>query len=148
MAFIWLYFQELILCRNAVLLLAFLASSGKSGFEIIATHKLLQDANFLMLILQVLAAEVDQTAVKTEQQQLLYKERYLITGRVCLGICVLILLLRCRNHIFIVVHYFVKFYMCLIKTCLTEVFDFMIPLMPLVLICSSQIKFNMFLVVC
>ncbi|XP_004301650.1 PREDICTED: uncharacterized protein LOC101314861 [Fragaria vesca subsp. vesca] len=70
--------EELILCRNAVLLLAFLASSGKSGFEIIATHKLLQDANFLMLILQVLAAEVDQTAVKTEQQQLLYKERTLL----------------------------------------------------------------------
>ncbi|XP_024169936.1 protein SENSITIVE TO UV 2 isoform X1 [Rosa chinensis] len=70
--------EELILCRNAVLLLAFLASSGISGFEILASHKLLQDANFLMLILQVLAAEADQTAVNTKQQHQLYKERTLL----------------------------------------------------------------------
>ncbi|XP_062026203.1 protein SENSITIVE TO UV 2 isoform X2 [Rosa rugosa] len=70
--------EELILCRNAVLLLAFLASSGISGFEILASHKLLQDANFLMLILQVLASEADQTAVNAKQQQQLYKERTLL----------------------------------------------------------------------
>ncbi|XP_050377409.1 protein SENSITIVE TO UV 2 [Argentina anserina] len=70
--------EELTLCRNVVLLLAFLASSGKSGFEILASHKLRQDANFLILILQVLAAQVDETAVNTKQQQQLYKERTLL----------------------------------------------------------------------
>lgn len=66
--------QELKLCQNAVLLLAFLASSGKFGFEILVNHKLLQDANFLMLILQVLAAVDAETTVNPKQPQL-YKER-------------------------------------------------------------------------
>lgn len=67
--------QELKLCQNAVLLLAFLASSGKSGFEILVNHKLLQDANFLMLILQVLAAEVDAETTVNPKKPQLYKER-------------------------------------------------------------------------
>nr|XP_048320321.1 protein SENSITIVE TO UV 2 isoform X3 [Ziziphus jujuba var. spinosa] len=45
--------------RNAIVLLAFLASSGKSGFEILVHHRLFKDANFLMLILQLLVSEMD-----------------------------------------------------------------------------------------
>ena len=41
------------------MVLAFLASSGKSGFDILVTNKLSKDANFLMLILQVLMSEID-----------------------------------------------------------------------------------------
>ncbi|XP_031267888.1 protein SENSITIVE TO UV 2 [Pistacia vera] len=54
--------QELELRRNAVILLAFLASSGVSGFEILVNHKLNREANFLMLILQVLVSEMDTEA--------------------------------------------------------------------------------------
>lgn len=74
-AFLLLYTQELKLRRIAVLLLAFLASSGASGFEILVSHKLFRDANFLMLILQVLASEVDtEPAVNADQAQI-FKER-------------------------------------------------------------------------
>ncbi|KAJ0053954.1 hypothetical protein Pint_03532 [Pistacia integerrima] len=54
--------QELELRRNAVIVLAFLASSGVSGFEILVNHKLNREANFLMLILQVLVSEMDTEA--------------------------------------------------------------------------------------
>lgn len=57
-----LYFQDLEIRRNIVLALAFLASSGKHGFEILINHKLHRDANFLMLILQMLASEIDMEA--------------------------------------------------------------------------------------
>ncbi|CAN6579795.1 unnamed protein product [Malus baccata var. baccata] len=70
--------EELKLRRIAVLLLAFLASSGTSGFEILVSHKLFRDANFLMLILQVLASEVDtEPAVNADQAQI-FKERTLL----------------------------------------------------------------------
>ncbi|KAM1127427.1 protein SENSITIVE TO UV 2 isoform X1 [Malus sylvestris] len=70
--------EELKLRRIAVLLLAFLASSGTSGFEILVSHKLFRDANFLMLILQVLASEVDtEPAVNADQAQN-FKERTLL----------------------------------------------------------------------
>ncbi|RXH96956.1 hypothetical protein DVH24_035624 [Malus domestica] len=70
--------EELKLLRIAVLLLAFLASSGTSGFEILVSHKLFRDANFLMLILQVLASEVDtEPAVNADQAQI-FKERTLL----------------------------------------------------------------------
>ncbi|XP_009373501.2 protein SENSITIVE TO UV 2 isoform X1 [Pyrus x bretschneideri] len=70
--------EELKLRRIAVLLLAFLASSGASGFEILVSHKLFRDANFLMLILQVLASEVDtEPAVNADQAQI-FKERTLL----------------------------------------------------------------------
>ncbi|KAF3449638.1 hypothetical protein FNV43_RR10369 [Rhamnella rubrinervis] len=54
--------ERLKLRRNAVVLLAFLASSGTSGFEILAHHNLSNGANFLMLILQVLVSEMDMEA--------------------------------------------------------------------------------------
>lgn len=40
-------------------MMAFLASSVKSGFEILVNHKLHGEKNFLMLILQVLISEMD-----------------------------------------------------------------------------------------
>ncbi|KAL5861913.1 hypothetical protein ACOSQ3_003203 [Xanthoceras sorbifolium] len=54
--------QDLELRRNAVVVLAFLASSGKCGFEGLVNHKLCREANFLMLILQVLVSEIDMEA--------------------------------------------------------------------------------------
>lgn len=73
--FLLLYFQELKLRRNSILLLAFLSSSEKSGFEILVAYKLYQDANFLMLILQVLISEVDiEVAVNADHAQV-FKER-------------------------------------------------------------------------
>ncbi|BFG30888.1 hypothetical protein CerSpe_171620 [Prunus speciosa] len=70
--------QELKLRRNSILLLAFLSSSEKSGFEILVAYKLYQDANFLMLILQVLISEVDiEVAVNADHAQV-FKERTLL----------------------------------------------------------------------
>ncbi|GAV77648.1 hypothetical protein CFOL_v3_21119 [Cephalotus follicularis] len=64
--------QGLELQRNAMILLAFIASSGKSGFEILASHKLSREANFLMLILQVLVSEMDiEAASSTESEEIL-----------------------------------------------------------------------------
>lgn len=71
--------QELTLRRNAITVLAFLASSGKSGFEIFVRSKLYREANFLMLILQVLVSEIDieETAVCVESPEI-FKERTLL----------------------------------------------------------------------
>ena len=55
-------FQDIELRKRAIIMLAFLASSGKSGFEIMVTHKLPGETNFLMLILQVLVFEMDVEA--------------------------------------------------------------------------------------
>ena len=63
-------FQALELRKNAITLLAFVASSGKSGFEILVTHKLSREANFLTLILQLLVSEIDlEAAVHTESDE-------------------------------------------------------------------------------
>ncbi|VVA29985.1 PREDICTED: PRUPE_5G025700 [Prunus dulcis] len=70
--------QGLKLRRNSILLLAFLSSSEKSGFEILVGYKLYQDTNFLMLILQVLISEVDiEVAVNADHAQV-FKERTLL----------------------------------------------------------------------
>ncbi|GMY29640.1 protein SENSITIVE TO UV 2 isoform X2 [Fagus crenata] len=63
--------QELTLRRNAIIVLAFLASSGKS------------EANFLMLILQVLVSEIDieEAAVCAESPEI-FKERTLLIREV------------------------------------------------------------------
>ena len=55
-------FQDIELCKRAIIMLAFLASSGKFGFEIMVTHKLRGETNFLMLILQVLVSEMNVEA--------------------------------------------------------------------------------------
>ncbi|KAF2324432.1 hypothetical protein GH714_013995 [Hevea brasiliensis] len=51
--------QDIELRRRAVVMLAFLAASVKSGSEILVNHKLPGEKNFLMLILQVLMSEMD-----------------------------------------------------------------------------------------
>ncbi|KAG6780827.1 hypothetical protein POTOM_013706 [Populus tomentosa] len=54
--------QDIELRKRAIIMLAFLASSGKPGFEIMVTHKLPGETNFLMLVLQVLVSEMDVEA--------------------------------------------------------------------------------------
>uniref|UniRef100_A0A6N2JYC8 Uncharacterized protein n=2 Tax=Salix viminalis TaxID=40686 RepID=A0A6N2JYC8_SALVM len=54
--------QDIELRKRAIIMLAFLASSGKSGFEIMVTRKLPGETTFLMLILQVLVFEMDVEA--------------------------------------------------------------------------------------
>lgn len=58
-------FQELNLRRNAIMVLSFLASSGKGGFECFLFHKLSKRVNFLELVLQVLVAEIDAEAFES-----------------------------------------------------------------------------------
>ncbi|EXC26228.1 hypothetical protein L484_022799 [Morus notabilis] len=70
--------EELKLRRNAIVLLAFLASSGESGFDILVSHKLPKDANFLMLILQVLVSEMDIEATAIANSPEVFKERTLL----------------------------------------------------------------------
>ncbi|KAG5228662.1 protein SENSITIVE TO UV [Salix suchowensis] len=55
-------FQDIELRKRAIIMLAFLASSGKSSFEIMVSHKLHGEKNFLMLILQVLVSEMNVKA--------------------------------------------------------------------------------------
>ncbi|KAB5573817.1 hypothetical protein DKX38_001011 [Salix brachista] len=54
--------QDIELRKRAIIMLAFLASSGKSSFEIMVSHKLHGETNFLMLILQVLVSEMNVKA--------------------------------------------------------------------------------------
>ncbi|XP_022736635.1 uncharacterized protein LOC111289660 isoform X5 [Durio zibethinus] len=81
--------QALELRKNAITLLAFVASSGKSGFEILVNHKLAREANFLTLILQLLVSEIDlESAVCTESDEtfrartLLIREVLILLNRV------------------------------------------------------------------
>lgn len=70
--------KELILCRNAIIVLAFLASSGKLGLEIFLFHKLSKRTNFLGLILQVLLSEADVDAFESCSAPEVSKERALL----------------------------------------------------------------------
>ncbi|XP_038888976.1 protein SENSITIVE TO UV 2 [Benincasa hispida] len=83
--------EELKLRRNTILLLAFLASSGKVGFEILISNKLYTESNFLALILQVTASEVEQEKTVPEPVENL-EERALLLREV------LILLNRLASH--------------------------------------------------
>ncbi|KAK3182916.1 hypothetical protein Dsin_030202 [Dipteronia sinensis] len=70
--------QDLELRRNAVVVLAFLASSGKCGFEVLVNHKLRREANFLMLILQVLVSEIDMEAAADNVKADIFRARTLL----------------------------------------------------------------------
>ncbi|KAL0553084.1 hypothetical protein IC582_006970 [Cucumis melo] len=83
--------EELKLRKNTVLLLAFLASSGKAGFEILISNKLYTYSNFLTLILQVVASELEQEKTVREPVENL-EERALLLREV------LILLNRLASH--------------------------------------------------
>ncbi|PON63346.1 hypothetical protein PanWU01x14_132560 [Parasponia andersonii] len=70
--------EVLKLRRNAIVLLAFLASSGKSGFDILITHKVSGDTNFLMLILQLLVSEIEVEASTSPESSDIFRERTLL----------------------------------------------------------------------
>ncbi|GMH09168.1 hypothetical protein Nepgr_011008 [Nepenthes gracilis] len=84
--------QDLRICRNTIVVLAFLASSGKLGFEILLFHKLSNGANFLSIILQVLASEVDAEALEHRSTPEIFQERMLLIREA------LILLNRLASH--------------------------------------------------
>ncbi|KAL2348854.1 hypothetical protein Fmac_002854 [Flemingia macrophylla] len=67
---------ELKVSRNAIVVLAFLSSSGQPGFEILVSHRLSSGGvNYLMLILQLLVSEMDLEAEAFEQQPEIFRER-------------------------------------------------------------------------
>lgn len=73
--FNWLYIQELTLRKSVIIVLAFLASSGKPGFEILLSPKFYREGNFLMLILRVLVSEIDIEAAVCAEPPEISKER-------------------------------------------------------------------------
>ncbi|GMJ00224.1 SENSITIVE TO UV 2 [Hibiscus trionum] len=74
--------QALELRKDAIILLAFVASSGKSGFEILVNNKLSREANFLTLIMQLLASEVDLEATLHTQSDETFRARTLLIREV------------------------------------------------------------------
>ncbi|XP_010441692.1 PREDICTED: uncharacterized protein LOC104724838 isoform X1 [Camelina sativa] len=70
--------EDLELCRSVIMILALAASSGNSGYELLSKHKLPQDTNFLMLILQLLAAEIDSEETEFHPKAEIFKERTLL----------------------------------------------------------------------
>ncbi|KAF5477847.1 hypothetical protein F2P56_004459 [Juglans regia] len=83
---------ELTLRRDAIIVLAFLASSGKHGFEILTSLQLYREASFLMLTLRVLVSEMDIEASVCVGPPEISKERTLLIREV------LILLNRIVSH--------------------------------------------------
>ncbi|XP_027362860.1 uncharacterized protein LOC113870469 [Abrus precatorius] len=68
--------KELKVSRSAILVLAFLASSGQQGFEILVGHRLSSSGvNYLMLILQLLVSEMDLEAGANEELPEIFRER-------------------------------------------------------------------------
>lgn len=67
--------QVLQLRRNAIILLAFLVSSGKSGLEILLSHEFSKRTNFLALILKMLVVEMDVEASESNHSSEIFRER-------------------------------------------------------------------------
>ncbi|XP_022010968.1 protein SENSITIVE TO UV 2 isoform X3 [Helianthus annuus] len=74
--------------RNTIVLLAFLASSGRSGFEILLGRNLSRRTNFLYLILQIMASEIDvetseriQPPEDSRERTLLIREALILLNR-------------------------------------------------------------------
>ncbi|KFK31549.1 hypothetical protein AALP_AA6G126400 [Arabis alpina] len=70
--------EDLELCRNVIMILALVASSGNSGYELLSSHKLRQDTNFLMLILHLLVAEMDSESPEFHPNSEIFKARILL----------------------------------------------------------------------
>eukprot|EP00268_Persea_americana_P022262 TRINITY_DN22156_c0_g1_i4.p1 TRINITY_DN22156_c0_g1~~TRINITY_DN22156_c0_g1_i4.p1 ORF type:complete len:766 (+),score=164.12 TRINITY_DN22156_c0_g1_i4:152-2449(+) len=70
--------QECKLRRHAMIVLAFIASSGKSGFEILLNSTLSKGICFLELIVQVLALEADAEVAELAESRELCTERILL----------------------------------------------------------------------
>ncbi|XP_074330967.1 protein SENSITIVE TO UV 2 [Apium graveolens] len=64
--------------RNAIILLAFLVSSGKSGLEILLSHEFSKRTNFLALILKMLVVEMNVEASESIHSSEIFKERTLL----------------------------------------------------------------------
>lgn len=69
------FFQELKLRKQAIILLAYVASCGKSGFEILLKSVGPRGVNFLQIIIQVLASELDVEIAGCALARTLCKER-------------------------------------------------------------------------
>lgn len=68
-------FQELKLRREVILLLAYIASHGRSGFEVLLAPVRPHGVNFLESIVQVLASVMDAEIVDCAEAQALCAER-------------------------------------------------------------------------
>lgn len=64
----FLNFQEMKLRRNAIFFLAFLGSSGRSGFEILLKYRLPKGSNFLAIIVQSISSDLDLQASKSAKR--------------------------------------------------------------------------------
>ncbi|XP_031124952.1 protein SENSITIVE TO UV 2 isoform X2 [Ipomoea triloba] len=84
--------EELQVQRHSIILLAFLASSGKTGIEVLLNHRLPKRINFLTIILQSLVSVLDVEALDTAQHPEESKERTLMIREA------LILLNRLVSH--------------------------------------------------
>lgn len=67
--------EELKLRRLSIKVLAFIASSGKSGFEVLVSPKISKGVSFLELIMQALALEMDGEAAESTEIAETSKER-------------------------------------------------------------------------
>ncbi|XP_047251089.1 protein SENSITIVE TO UV 2 isoform X3 [Capsicum annuum] len=84
--------EELQLRRHTIILLAFFASSGKCGVEILLNYGLPKGKDFPAIILQSLVCDLDLEESDTAQQPEVFKERTLLVREV------LILLNRLVSH--------------------------------------------------
>ncbi|KAI3991394.1 hypothetical protein MKX01_006693 [Papaver californicum] len=67
--------EALRLRRHAIVVLAFVASSGSSGFEVLFNSETSKRINFLGMIVQALAAEMDAEAAELAGTSEIFKER-------------------------------------------------------------------------
>ncbi|OVA02835.1 hypothetical protein BVC80_9095g26 [Macleaya cordata] len=67
--------EALRLRRHAIIVLAFVASSGKSGFEVLLNPEISKRINFLELIMQALAMEMDAEAAELDEPSEICRER-------------------------------------------------------------------------
>ncbi|KAH0924237.1 hypothetical protein HID58_024255, partial [Brassica napus] len=70
--------EDLELCRNVIMILALAASSGNSGYVLLSSHNLPQETSFLMLILHLLAAEIDSESTELHPNAEIFKARTLL----------------------------------------------------------------------
>uniref|UniRef100_A0ACD5VAE8 Uncharacterized protein n=1 Tax=Avena sativa TaxID=4498 RepID=A0ACD5VAE8_AVESA len=83
---------ELKLCRLVVNLLAYIASSGKLGYQVLLDSVTANGASFLELIMEVLASQMEHEVDFSAEVHELLKERYLLMREA------LILLNRLASH--------------------------------------------------
>lgn len=70
--------EEMKLRRNAIFFLAFLGSSGRSGFEILLKYTLPKGSNFLAIIVQSISSDLDLQASKFAKRSGKFTEQSLL----------------------------------------------------------------------